>query len=117
MNDLHDVYNMINNDEDINFGKLDIDPDLNLYSIAFDIKFGSNAVTLNTTALSSDKWEVTGKVKEDYYEWINDFYAVEKSTNNVVFGNFEDIVYATDKDTYDRFRKQIKVDDWDYMDI
>lgn len=117
MEDLHDIYNMINNGEDINFSKLDIDPDLNLYSITFYIRFGSNAITLNTTALSSDKWEVTGQVQEDYYKWINDFYAVEKSTNNVVFGNFEDTVYATDKDTYDRFRKQIQVDDWDYMDI
>lgn len=117
MKDLHDVYNLVNNDETINFGKLDIDPDLNLYSIEFDVMYSSNAITLDTIALGSDTWEVTAKVQHDYYEWINDFYAVEKSTNNVVFGNFEDVVYATDKDTYDRFRKEIKVDNWDYMDI
>lgn len=117
MQDLHDVYNLVNNYEKINFSKLELDPDLNLYSVGFDVLYSSNAITLDTRALASDTWEVTGKVQHDYYEWINDFYAVEKITNNVVFGNFEDIVYATDKDTYDRFRAEIKVNNWDYMDI
>lgn len=97
MNDLHDVYNLVNNNEKINFGKLVLDPDLNLYSVNFDVMFNSNAITLDTIALKSSTWEVTGKVQNDYYEWINDFYAVEKSTNNVVFGNFEDTVYATER--------------------
>lgn len=117
MLDLHDVYNLVNNNEDIDFDSLQIDPELNLYSKPFDIMFDSNAITLHTNALESKSWEVTGKIHEDYYEWINDFYAVEKSTNNIVFGNFESKVYATDEDTYIRFRKDIKVVNWDYQDI
>lgn len=64
-----------------------------------------------------DGWIIKGEVKEDYYEWVNDFYAGNTKTFDWVYGNFEEKVYASSQEAYNLFIKKYPPTAWDYGDI
>lgn len=86
----------------------------------FGIDFNSSggALTLSPSDLGthSDGWEVSGEVQEDYYEWVNDFTAVNRKLG-IVCGNFEVEVYATSEAAFKDFWDNHEPYAWDYMDI
>lgn len=61
-------------------------------------------------------WTITGVIHEDYYSWINDFYATHPK-HGVVAGNFERKIYATDLDAFNAFISVHPPYEWDYGDI
>lgn len=69
----------------------------------------------NTFAHDSG-WTISGKVQEDYYEWVNDFEASHPVYGRV-WGNFEKTVYADSEEGFDHFWSNHTPFAWDYMDI
>ena len=63
-----------------------------------------------------DGWVIKAKIKEDYYSWINEFEA-EHPVLGKVWGDFENIVYATSKEAFDDFYKKHTPEAWDYANI
>lgn len=63
-----------------------------------------------------DGWTITGEIHEDYYEWVNDFTAVNPSYG-AVWGDFEGKVYATSQEAFDHFYSHHTPEAWDYGDI
>ena len=63
----------------------------------------------------SDGWHIVGKIKEDYFKWVNDF----KATNgkHFVCGNFEKLIYTDSPETLVRFLSTYPYSDWNYGDI
>jgi len=76
------------------------------------------ARTLNPREIKKHKdgWEIKGEVHEDYFKWVNEFKATHPVYGKV-WGDFEKIVYATDKKAFDEFLKNHEPVDWDYWDI
>ncbi len=76
----------------------------------------SNITGIELSRTHPDGWTITGIVKEDYYEWVNDFSAIHSELGKV-WGNFEDNVFASSKEAYDDFFKKHSPNAWDYGDI
>ena len=79
---------------------------------------GHDAHTLDPSVLGMNDsgWHIEGDVHEDYYEWVNEF----KATHNngwEVWGDFEDIVYATSEEAFNHFIDNHPPNEWDYQDI
>lgn len=79
---------------------------------------GSNAYTLRPEYIGVNEsgWEISGKIHEDYYEWVNDFEAIHPVFGKV-WGNFEDKVFADSEEGYNHFFENHKPINWDYWDI
>ncbi len=79
---------------------------------------GSWAHTLCPSCIGENDsgWIVEGAIHEDYYEWVNDFQA-RHPEKGLVWGNFEDIVYATSQEAYEHFIENHPPHEWDYYDI
>lgn len=76
----------------------------------------SNNENIICTKLNESGWEITGKICEDYYHWVNDFEAKHEKYGWIK-GNFEDIVTASSKKAYEHFIKNHPYREWDYWDI
>lgn len=61
-------------------------------------------------------WAISGKVKIDWFAWVNDFHA-EHPDFGTVFGNFETGVYATSKEAFEHFYANHTPTAWDYGEI
>jgi hypothetical protein len=61
-------------------------------------------------------WTISGEVREDYYEWVNDFKATHPVLGEVA-GNFESEVTATSGEAFQDFWKNHEPHAWDYADI
>jgi len=61
-------------------------------------------------------WTISGEIKEDYYEWVNEFEA-NHPVYGKVWGNFESTVYATTESAYQHFIENHPPKEWDYADI
>ena len=61
-------------------------------------------------------WEVSAEIHEDYYEWVNFFEAYNPKFGSV-WGDFEDVVFASSKTAYNDFLKYFQPQQWDYDDI
>jgi len=61
-------------------------------------------------------WTISGKVWEDYYEWISEFEAVHPVYGKIK-GNFEIEVSADSTEALDHFLKYHPFNVWDYYDI
>lgn len=89
-----------------------------VFGVDFDSEGG--ALTLATCEVTdsphADGWTVTGEIHEDYLEWVNEFEAVH-TTLGRVWGNFEEIVYASSKEAFDNFMVNHAPEAWDYQDI
>ena len=83
-----------------------------------DLNSEGGALTLSPDDLgiNSDGWTITGKIYEDYYEWVNDFEAHHDKYGNV-WGNFESEVYADSEEGFQDFYKNHTPEAWDYADI
>ena len=68
------------------------------------------------TRTHQDGWVITGVLKEDYYEWVNDFSAFHPELGWVV-GNFEDSVIASSEAAFVNFYENHTPNAWDYYDI
>ena len=55
-------------------------------------------------------------IHEDYYEWIN-FFIITSPQGDYMFGDFENIVYASSQKFYDLVIQKDLVGVWDYGDI
>lgn len=84
----------------------------------YDLATGHDARTLCPTYVGNNKsgWQIRGKVHEDYFEWVNYFEAFHPD-HGIVYGDFEDAVYASDQATLDQFLKDHPFEDWDYWEI
>jgi len=80
-----------------------------------DNPMGSLTLEPNYIGTHENGWTITGKIKEDYYEWVNEFHAIKNG--KIVFGDFESQVYASDEETYQEFIKEFPPHAWDYGDI
>lgn len=81
----------------------------------YRVPFGSGGKIL--TREHEDGWVISGAVTEDYYYWVNDFYANNIHTGDIVFGNFETTVYASSFEAYEKFVAAHEPEVWDYYDI
>ena len=86
----------------------------------YNIDFHSNggALTLSPDCIGKHEngWTITGKIHEDYYEWVNEFEA-QHETFGKVWGDFENEVYADSLEAYNDFIKHFEPEAWDYDDI
>ena len=82
--------------------------------------FSSKAATLPTNCIGTHEdlgITVYGKIQEDYYEWVNFFLCIPSDGKEYIVGDFEDMVYSSSKDFYDKFINKFEVEEWDYWDI
>ena len=89
----------------------------NVWAVTYEIK-GHNAFTLGEDDVSSvheDGWEISGKVHEDYFTWVNEFEATKNGEK--VWGDFEKVVYCTSLEVLEDFLENHFPDAWDYYDI
>ena len=64
----------------------------------------------------SDGWIIGADIHEDYYYWINEFWALHPK-HGFVFGNFEQEVWAPSRSALDAFMSVFPPNSWDYQDI
>jgi hypothetical protein len=83
-----------------------------------DFNSMGGALTLSPSDIGThnDGWTITGKIHEDYYEWVNEFKAYHSTFGNV-WGDFEDRVYADSEEGFQDFYENHKPEALDYMDI
>jgi hypothetical protein len=83
-----------------------------------DYPYDNLALTLPKEAIGKhdDGWTITGKVHEDYYEWVNEFDAQHKELGHV-WGDFEDEVFADSEEAFASFYAKHGPAAWDYLDI
>ena len=70
----------------------------------------------DTSILHESGWEISAFIVEDYYEWINEFYAYHEDFG-YVYGDFENVVYASSNDALDNFINLYPPEKWDYDEI
>lgn len=68
------------------------------------------------TRFHADGWSIHGFIKEDYYTWVSDFFAVHPEHGRV-WGNFEKEVYADSEEGFQHFFVNHPPKAWDYGDI
>ena len=61
-------------------------------------------------------WTITGEVHEDWYVWVNEFYAIHDQYGRIE-GDFEDEVTAESEEAFANFWKHHEPETWDYWDI
>lgn len=83
-----------------------------------DFHSAGGALTLRPSDIGEHPsgWVVSGKIKEDWFEWVNEFDAVHPTLGRV-WGDFESEVFYTSIEAYEDFRKYFSPEDWDYWDI
>ena len=74
------------------------------------------ARTLPPTCIGKNDsgWTITGVVKEDYYEWVNEFEATHK-IHGTVKGDFEGLVEYTSEKALNHFLKNHPFEEWDVI--
>ena len=77
---------------------------------------GDYSIGVEQSHTHKDGWTITAVVKEDHYEWINEFSAVHPTLGKV-WGNFEDDVFADSEEAYKHFYENHPPHAWDYGDI
>jgi hypothetical protein len=101
-----------------NIKKLRGGQDMVIKKNGIDFTSKSGALTIDTIHLGTheDGWTITGKVHEDYYQWINEFEAVHPKYGKV-YGDFEANVYADTEEGFQHFYENHTPISWDYGDI
>ena len=61
-------------------------------------------------------WTVLTTVSIDWYQWANEFSAMNED-GDIVAGDFEHMVIASDQAALDDFLKYFQYEEWDYDDI
>ena len=80
--------------------------------------YDTQARTLLPEYIGNNKsgWIITGKVHEDYYEWVNSFEAYHK-TYGIILGDFESFVLYSSEEALKNFLENHPYETWDYYDI
>lgn len=65
---------------------------------------------------NSSGWFVRADIQEDWYKWVNYFEAFHPDYG-LVFGDFEQGVFASCERTLEQFIADHPYEDWDYWDI
>lgn len=90
------------------------------FKITFNINEdgGHDACTLLPSCVGANDsgWVVDADIQEDYFEWVNKFRA-NHPVYGVVWGDFEKVVYASNKEAYEHFTEHHPAEQWDYWDI
>lgn len=97
-----------------------IRPKLRVKYKARDSYFSTQAITLPPKCVGiHEDLDITvySSIQEDYYEWVNFFLCVSNDGKEYIVGDFEDTVYSSSRDFYDRFNDKFEVEEWDYWDI
>lgn len=97
-----------------------IRPKLRVKYQSRDSYFSTKAITLPTECIGThEDLDITvyGSIQKDYYEWVNFFLCVSNDGKEYIVGDFEDMVYSSSKDFYNRFIDEFEVEEWDYWDI
>ena len=86
-----------------------------MYTIKFNVP---SASTISPSELgeNSSGWTITGKIHEDYYEWVNYFEATHPDYGWVK-GDYESEITASSEAAYLHFNSNHPPSNWDYMDI
>jgi hypothetical protein len=63
-----------------------------------------------------DKWMIKGNIHEDAYYWVDSFVAYHPQYR-FVFGDFNDVVYASSEEGYKHFIAHHAPNTWDLGDI
>jgi hypothetical protein len=81
-------------------------------------KYKDSALTLypESIGMNDSGWLITGEIKDDYFEWVNDFEAVHSQFGRV-WGDYEHTIYADNQEGLDHFLKNHPPHSWDYADI
>ena len=97
----------------------------------FGVDFFSEggALTLRGECVSSDPyatgtharthnsgWTISGKIHEEYFFWVNEFFAFHPEYG-MVRGNFDIGVKAESEEAFAHFWKHHEPEAWDYDDI
>lgn len=84
----------------------------------FEDEFKSMARTLHPDDVGTNDsgWIVKAEIHEDYFEWVNYFEAFHEDYG-IVWGDFEDEVYASSEEAFNHFVKNHEPSVWDYWDI
>ena len=86
----------------------------------FDVDFFSDggALTLGPEDIGThnDGWTISGRIEEEYYQWVNKFKATHPIFGKV-WGDFEKVVYASSEEAFQHFYKHHPPAAWDYRDI
>lgn len=64
----------------------------------------------------ADGWTISGKIREDWFIWVQEFRA-EHPVYGKVFGDFEKTIYSDTQEGYDDFLKNHPPSEWDAGDI
>ena len=83
-----------------------------------DYPQSDSALTVDVSSLGENEsgWVITGKIVEDYFEWVNKFEAVHPRFGKVC-GDFEVEVVADSEQAFADFYEKHKPKSWDYGDI
>lgn len=89
-----------------------------MFQKKFHLHYKTQARTLDPEDLGTKAsgWVITGKICDDYYQWVRDFEAVHAAYGRV-WGSFEDIVYADSEEGFNHFYENHHPHEWDYWDI
>jgi hypothetical protein len=81
-------------------------------------EFKSMARTLDyeVVGVNDSGWRVKAVVHEDWFRWVNYFEAFHEDYG-IVYGDFEEEVYASDEKALEHFIKNHEPEVWDYWDI
>jgi len=83
-----------------------------------DFKSDPGALTLPPACIGENEsgWVIAGEIHEDWYEWVNEFYASHPKFG-IVMGDFEETVYADSEEAFEHFYSHHPPEEWDYGDI
>jgi hypothetical protein len=83
---------------------------------AEEVRGNYDTETGQWTRTHADGWTISGKITEDYVEWVNEFQA-HHPVHGEVRGDFEEQVFATSKEGFQHFYQKHRPQVWDYEDI
>lgn len=86
-----------------------------MFSKSFSV-YSANTLDPEYIGTHDSGWKISGEIKEDCFEWVNDFQAYHP-TFGYVHGNFEYEVTAASEEAYNHFVANHPPREWDYGDI
>lgn len=90
------------------------------YHVVYEENPNNDAITIATDEIGHNeqgKFTLYAIIQEDWYTWINFFVAVFDDGVNWVAGDFENVVVASNAETFKTFKQNIVIEFWDYADI
>ena len=76
----------------------------------------ARTLSVKTIGKNSSGWFVKANILEDWFSWVAYFEAFHPDYG-IVFGDFEDVVYASSKEALVNFVNKHPYEEWDYGDI